>query len=173
MPPPVPVSPPPVLGAGVAGAGVGVPPVAGVPDEGGVPVLGVPVEGTPVEPPPVSFAFLRFFVSPGSTGSPVVTGGVTGCTVSLLEGVLLSPPLEAIAITTMRKKATAASATSLRRRYTAGLSRVACKPHYFTRAIAAERLVGEGQRPLPGPPALGSGAGSGLLAGGGVYVPLP
>lgn len=36
------------------------------------------------------------------------------------------PPLDAIAITTMRKKTTPPRATSLRRRYTAWLSRAAC-----------------------------------------------
>ena len=66
-----------------------------VPEEGGVAVLpldgagvppdGVPVLGVPPPEPPIgvpvplpSFAFLFFFLSPGTTGVPVVTGAGAG-----------------------------------------------------------------------------------------------
>jgi hypothetical protein len=113
-------APPPLLGVPVEGAdeagGVGVPPLGA-----GVPVEGVAVEGVPVEPPlgvevPLpSFAFLFFFLSPGCTGSPVTAGG-TVCTgwVDSVEPSL-PPPLDATAITTIRKKAATATATSRRR----------------------------------------------------------
>jgi hypothetical protein len=100
--------------AGVAGAGV---PVEGVAGVTGVPELGVPPPEPPIgAPPSPSFAFLFFFVSPGCTGSPVLTGGTTGCTVSVDPELSSPPPLDATAITTIRKKATTASATSRRRR---------------------------------------------------------
>jgi hypothetical protein len=83
----------------------------------GVPELGVPPPEPPIGAPPLPFfAFLFFFVSPGWTGSPVVTGGTTGCTVWLDPELLSPPPLDATAITTIRKNATTASATSRRRR---------------------------------------------------------
>ena len=82
----------------------------------GVPLLGVPPVELPLEPFDPSL-FLFFFVSPGTTGSPAVTGGITGWTVCVVPAPLsLPPPLDAIAITTIRKKATPASAASLRRR---------------------------------------------------------
>ena len=83
-------TPPPLLGVPVEGvdddAGGAVPlEGAGVPVEGAA-VLGVPPPDPPIGVPvPVpSFAFLFFLLSPGCTGSPVVTGGVvTGATVVL------------------------------------------------------------------------------------------
>jgi hypothetical protein len=63
--------------------GVAVPPVEGV-DDGvdGLPELGVPPPEPPIgAPPDPFFAFLFFFVSPGCTGLPPVTGGEIGCTV--------------------------------------------------------------------------------------------
>jgi hypothetical protein len=92
--------------------GVGVPP-------DGDPVLGVPPPDPPIGVPPLEplFAFLFFFLSPGCTGSPVVTGGTTGCTVWLEpDEPPPPPPLDATAITTMRKNAATATATSRRRR---------------------------------------------------------
>lgn len=120
---------PPLFGSTPPGVVLGVPelggvvdgvPVLGVAELGGVlvdgvPVLGVPPVASPDEPEPFWF-FLFFFLSPGATGSPLVIGATTG-TVSVeleFEGVS-PPPLEAIAITTIRKKATPDSATSLRR----------------------------------------------------------
>lgn len=119
-------TPPPLLGELVEGAGcelgagVALPPLEGA----GVPVEGVAVLGVPPPEPPIgvplpepSFAFLFFFLSPGCTGSPAVTGGVvTGSTVVLELDEPPPPPLDAIAITTIRKKAATASATSRRRR---------------------------------------------------------
>jgi hypothetical protein len=103
--------------AGCCAGGVAVPPVDGTDGVAGVPVLGVPPPEPPIGAPPLpSFAFLFFFVSPGCTGSPVVTGGTTGCTVWLDPEPSSPPPLDATAITTIRKKATTASATSRRRR---------------------------------------------------------
>jgi hypothetical protein len=112
--------PPPELGVPLAGgvdeAGGTVPPVEGA--GAGVPELGVPPPdppiGVPVSDP--SFAFLFFFLSPGCTGSPVVTGGTTGTVVWLELELSSPPPLDAIATTTISKKATTASAASLRRR---------------------------------------------------------
>src|SRR4051794_20335070 len=114
-----------------------VPPLDG--DEGvtGLPEEGVPPPEPPIEiPPPTLFAFLFFFLSPGCTGTPPVTGGATRCTVwPEFELPLLPPPLDAIAITTIRKSATPARAMSRRRRYTAGLSRIAStRPQLYTRA---------------------------------------
>jgi hypothetical protein len=113
--------PPDVPGEPVPGdcgwevGGVAVPPLEGT--GVWVPELGVPPPdppiGDPFDPLP---AFLFFFLSPGCTGSPVVTGGTMGTVVWLELDPSLPPPLDAIAITTIRKKATAASATSLRRR---------------------------------------------------------
>lgn len=115
--------PPPVLGVpGVCGwevGGVAVPPDEGV-DEGadGVPELGVPPPEPPIAEPPEPFpAFLFFFLSPGCTGSPLVTGGTTGWIVWLeSDPPPPPPPLDAIAITTMSRNAAAATATSRRRR---------------------------------------------------------
>jgi hypothetical protein len=108
----------PVLGVeGCEAGGVLVPPLEGVLVDG-VPLLGVPPPEPPIAAPPDPFwPFLFFFLSPGCTGSPLVTGGITGTvSVELELGVVPPPPLEAIAITTIRKKAAPASATSLRRR---------------------------------------------------------
>ena len=91
---------PPLDGAG-AGAELGVPPPE-------------PPIGAPLSDP--LFAFLFFFLSPGCTGSPVVTGGTTGTVVWLELELSSPPPLDAIAITTISRKAIAASAASLRRR---------------------------------------------------------
>ncbi len=93
------------------------PPLEGVVEGvAGVPVLGVPpVAEPPLEDPPLELPFLFFFVVLGEAGVPVVTGGVTGAIVLLLD-FEPPPPLEAMAITTIRKNAAAARATSLRRR---------------------------------------------------------
>jgi hypothetical protein len=95
-------------------AGLPVPPAGGVPDgTAGVPVLGV-AGMAPLETP-VSGVVLLLLAFAGVTGLPVEIGGGGAWNVSELE--LELPPLEAIAITTIRKKAaTAPSATSLRRR---------------------------------------------------------
>jgi hypothetical protein len=59
--------------------GVAVPPVDGVDEGDGVPELGVPPPEPPIGAPPrVFLAFLFFFVSPGCTGFPVVTGAMGG-----------------------------------------------------------------------------------------------
>jgi hypothetical protein len=114
------VLPPPPDGVPVPDdpdGGVAVPPLEGVEGATGVPELGVPPPEPPMDVPPVPFfAFLFFFVSPGCTGFPLVTGGTTGCTVWLDPDPPPPPPLDAIAITTIRKNATPASATSRRRR---------------------------------------------------------
>jgi hypothetical protein len=97
--------------------GVAVPPLEGADGVAGVPELGVPPPEPPIGVPPLPFfAFLFFFVSPGWTGLPVVTGGTTGCTVWLDPDPPPPPPLDATAITTIRKKAATATATSRRRR---------------------------------------------------------
>jgi hypothetical protein len=137
-PPPVPpldgVPPPPPLGTGCCGTTV--PPLDGEEGVAGVPDEGVPPPEPPTEtPPPVEpFAFLFFFLSPGWTGSPPVTGGATGWTVWLEFELLLLPPLhDAIAITTIRKSTAPATAASRRRRYTAGVSRIAStRPQLYT-----------------------------------------
>jgi hypothetical protein len=104
--------------AGCEAGGLTVPPpLDGTEGAAGVPVLGVPPPEPPIGAPPFPFfAFLFFFLSPGWTGSPVGTGVVTGCTVSVDPELLPPPPLDATAITTIRKNATTASATSRRRR---------------------------------------------------------
>jgi hypothetical protein len=93
--------------------GVPVPPLDGVPDG----VAGVPVLGVAPVPPLEGAAFVVVFclALPGVTGLPVEIGGGGDWNVSELEPEP-PPPLAAIAITTIRKKATPASATSLRRR---------------------------------------------------------
>jgi hypothetical protein len=121
---PLPDEPPPVPPLeGVPEPGVCVPEDGGatVPPEGaddeGVPELGVPPPEPPIgTPPPEFFAFLFFLVSPGCTGLPPVTGGAIGWIVWLEPDPPPPPPLDAIAIRTIRKNATAASATSRRRR---------------------------------------------------------
>jgi hypothetical protein len=94
-------------------AGVAVPPVAGVAGVAdGVPELGVaPPLGTAVVVVPCFF----FFLSPGATAWPLGSGGAGGWTVCELD-FDPPPPLEATAITTIRKKMPTAAATSLRRR---------------------------------------------------------
>jgi hypothetical protein len=113
-----------------------VPPPDG--DEGvtGLPEDGVPPPDPPIGAPPPEFpAFLFFFLSPGCTGTPPVTGGVTAGIVVLEFELPPPPPLDAIAITTIRKSAAPAKAASRRRRYTAGLSRIAStRPQLYTRA---------------------------------------
>jgi hypothetical protein len=107
----------------------GVPPpdgaegVTGVPDEGATP----PDPPPPLMPPGVApVPFLPFFLVVDGTVTPPETGGATAGIVWLeFELLLLPPPLDAIAITMIRKTATAPSAMSRRRRYTAGLSRIA------------------------------------------------
>lgn len=97
--------------------GVLVPPLEGVGVADGVPELGVPPPEPPIGEPPDPFpAFLFFFLSPGCTGWPVVTGGTTGCSVWLDPEPPPPPPLDATAITTIRKNATTTTATSRRRR---------------------------------------------------------
>jgi hypothetical protein len=93
------------VGAG-AGVGVGVPPVGD-----GVGADPVPVDPEPSEPE--SFFFLRGVVS-----VPVGTDGVVvGWNVVGVSSVEESPPLDATATTTIRRKSpTHARATSLRRR---------------------------------------------------------
>lgn len=94
-----------------------VPPVAGTDGVTGVPVLGVPPPEPPIGAPPFwCLAFLFFFLSPGWTGWPVGTGVAAGSVVWLDPELLPPPPLDATAITTIRKNATTASATSRRRR---------------------------------------------------------
>jgi len=119
--PPLPPVPPPEgvpeLGVPPDEGGVAVPPPDGADGFTGVPELGVPPPDPPIAaPPPEFFAFLFFFVSPGCTGLPPVTGGAIGWTVWLEPDPPPPPPLDAIAITTIRKNATPASATSRRRR---------------------------------------------------------
>jgi hypothetical protein len=92
--------------------GVPVPPPDGVPEgAAGVPVLGA----APVPPPDVPLFALFFLVLLGVTGLPVEIGGGGAWNVLVLEPEP-PPPLDATAITTIRKKATPTSATSLRRR---------------------------------------------------------
>jgi hypothetical protein len=91
-------------------AGVAVPPVDGVP-VAGVPVLGV----APAVGVVVVVVFPLFFLSPGATAWPVGSGGAVGWIVWVLD-LEPPPPLDATAITTIRKKAATAAATSLRRR---------------------------------------------------------
>jgi hypothetical protein len=111
-PPLPPVPPPPVLGVCCGTYGEAVPPPDGVPDgAAGVTALGV-APAPPLEVPVFVFFFL---LSPGATGLPVEIGGA-GCANVDELGLELPPPLDATAITTIRKKATPASATSLRRR---------------------------------------------------------
>jgi hypothetical protein len=106
-----------VLGVEVGEDGGTAVPPEGADGVAGVPELGVPPPEPPIGVPPEPFfAFLFFFVSPGCTGWPLVTGGTTGCTVWLDPEPPPPPPLDAIAITTIRKKAIATSATSRRRR---------------------------------------------------------
>lgn len=94
-----------------------VPPLDGVEGDDGVPELGVPPPEPPIGVPPLPFfALLFFFWSPGCTGLPPVTGGRTDGTVWLELEPEPPPPLDAIAITTIRKNAAATSATSRRRR---------------------------------------------------------
>jgi hypothetical protein len=107
----------PLLGdCGCDAGGVEVPPLEGVPVDGvelGVPPPEPPI-GVPLDP---LWPFLFFFLSPGCTGSPLVTGGITGCTVWVdPEPLPPPPPPDAMAITTIRKNAAPTSATSLRRR---------------------------------------------------------
>jgi hypothetical protein len=100
----------PVLGVWDGADGEAVPPVDGVP-VAGVPALGVaPAVGVVVV---VVLPF--FFLSPGVTAWPVGRGGAGGWIVCVLD-LEPPPPLEAIAITTIRKNAAAAAATNLRRR---------------------------------------------------------
>jgi hypothetical protein len=121
-PPLLPLPPPdgvPVPGDCEEAGGVLVPlEGAPVPPLDGVPELGVPPPEPPIGVPPEPFwLFLFFFLSPGCTGWPLVTGGSTGWTVCVVPDPLPPPPpLEAIAITTIRKNAAAASAANLRRR---------------------------------------------------------
>jgi hypothetical protein len=117
LPPGVPLDGVPVPDPGVEDAGgVPVPPLEGTDGADGVPELGVPPPEPPIgEPPEPFFAFLFFLVSPGCTGSPVIDGTVTGCTV-WLDPEPPPPPLDATATRTIRKKAITASATSRRRR---------------------------------------------------------
>jgi hypothetical protein len=108
-PPPVPAEGACVVGAG-AGAGAG---ETEPPD----PELGVEL------PEPSPSLCLR----EGDSGvvTPPEIGVVVGWNVG--GGVDFDPPpLDAMATTTMRKKMTPPKATSLRRRYTAWLSRAAC-----------------------------------------------
>jgi hypothetical protein len=106
--------PPPVLGVeGGVYEGVPVPPPDGVPEGvAGVPVLGV-APAPPLEVP--LFASFFLLALAGVTGLPVEIGGGGDWNVSELEPEP-PPPLAATAITTIMKKATPASATSLRRR---------------------------------------------------------
>jgi hypothetical protein len=108
----------PVLGVeGCDEGGVAVPPLEGADGVTGVPELGVPPPEPPMgEPPEPLFPFLFFFLSPGCTGWPVVTGGTTGCTVGLAPVPPPPPPLDATAITTIRKNTITTAATSRRRR---------------------------------------------------------
>src|SRR4051812_33319178 len=117
------------------------------PDDGDEGVTGLPDEGVPPPEPPIEmpppdwFAFLFFFLSPGCTGTPPVMGGlVTGWTVSLEFELPLLPPLDAIAIRTIRNSAPPPRATSRRRRYTAGLSRIAStRSQLYTRGAPPEQ----------------------------------
>lgn len=94
-------------------AGVPVPPLDGMPEgAAGVPVLGA-APAPPLGVPSVVVVFV--LVLAGLTGFPVEIGGGGDWNVSEFEPEP-PPPLEAIAITTIRKKATPTSATSLRRR---------------------------------------------------------
>lgn len=95
-----------------------VPPPDGVEGAEGVPELGVPPPDPPIGTPPLTVvAFLFFFLSPGWTGFPAVTGGAIGWTVWLEpDPPPPPPPLDATAMTTIRKNAAATSATSRRRR---------------------------------------------------------
>jgi hypothetical protein len=117
-PPPLPLLGVPAEGVcGVAAGGVALPlDGAGVPVEG-VAVLGVPPPeppmGVPVSEP--SLAFLFFFLSPGCTGSPVTGATGAGVVVTLESDEPLPPPLDATAITTIRKKTATTAATSRRR----------------------------------------------------------
>jgi hypothetical protein len=99
---------PPEAGGVVPPLDGGVEGVAGVFDAGGAPL------GTlPLLPSPLLFFF---FLSLGVTGSPVAAGGGAGVVSTVVLDLSL-PPLEAIATTTIRKKAAAtAMAASLRRR---------------------------------------------------------
>jgi hypothetical protein len=107
-----PVPPPPVLGVCCGNEGEAVPPLDGVPDgAAGVTALGV-APAPPLEEPLFAFFFL---LSPGAIGLPVEIGGAGCWNVDEFEPEL-PPPLEATAITTIRKNATPATATSLRRR---------------------------------------------------------
>jgi hypothetical protein len=108
-PPPVPpwLPPvPPVPAEGVCGVGAGAGVGAGV----AVPPL-EPVPGVEVPELPE----LRFFFEVEGVVTPPVTGVVDGWNVGTGAG-FEPPPLDAIATTTIRKKITPASATSLRRR---------------------------------------------------------
>jgi hypothetical protein len=117
--------PPPPLGVPVFGVppdegGVPVPPDAGgvaVPPLEGVPELGVlPPDEPPLDELPPEPDLLFFFLSDGVTGVPLVIGGTTGWVVCVLEFDVEPPPLDATAITTIRKNASTTTATSLRRR---------------------------------------------------------
>jgi hypothetical protein len=112
-PPLVPL-PPWLLGVCCGVAGVAVPPVEGAAGvAAGVPLGVAPPLGTAgvvvVRP---CFFFLR---SEGVTACPLGSGGAGGWTVCVLD-FDPPPPLEATAITTIRKKTPTPAATSLRRR---------------------------------------------------------
>jgi hypothetical protein len=116
LPPPVPLDGVPLLGVWVPDdGGVDVPPLEGT-GVTGVPLLGVPPPEPPAAVPPLFFAFLFFLVSPGWTGLPPSTGAGAAEGTVVLDEELLLPPLDATAITTIRKNATTASAMSRRRR---------------------------------------------------------
>jgi hypothetical protein len=113
--PPLLPLPPRVPGVCWGVAGVAVPPedgVAGVAD--GAAALGVaPPLGAAVAV--VVLPRFFFFRSPGATAWPLGSGGAGGWIVCVLD-LGPPPPLEATAITTIRKKTATAAATSLRRR---------------------------------------------------------
>jgi hypothetical protein len=115
--PPVPPLPPPCGGACGVGAGAGVAGGAAPPPLPGAGAEPLPEPDEPELPPaeplesPLRFRFFGVVSSPGTGG---VCDGSNVCTGSL---GFESPPLDAIATTTMRKKSpTHPSATSLRRR---------------------------------------------------------
>lgn len=121
LPPPPPLRPPLLGVLPPPDDGVEPPPDEGgeeLPPEEGAGELGVPpVEPPPVDVPPEAFFFFLFLAaSPGTTGVPAVTGGTIGCVVWVLELELELPPLDATAITTIRKNANTTAAMSLRRR---------------------------------------------------------
>jgi hypothetical protein len=82
LPPVPPVDGVPELGVCPPDGGTAVPPPEGAEGDDGLPDEGVPPPDPPIGAPPTPFfAFLFFFVSPGCTGFPPVTGGVIGWTV--------------------------------------------------------------------------------------------